>query len=253
MIATAKLLCFADRQALIRAAADLVATEIACRLRTAPSCRLALAGGGTPRPLYRQLAGGARLPSIDWGRLEVFWGDERYVPHDDPASNWRMAQETLLDHVPVPRANIHPVDTTLEPSEAARRYEETLGDQPLDLTILGMGSDGHTASLFPDSCAEPTNRRVIVTESPIAPHRRISLSFRALNDSKTVVFVVSGQDKAACVARVWQQEGDEGPWLPAARVRPHSGKLYWLVDQSAAGALYENRGIKDPTSWQKTS
>ena len=223
----------------------LAAAEEAVRARR--TFRIALSGGDTPRALHLALAGsgGARASFPRW---EVFFGDERWVPADDPASNLRMARETLLDHAPIPAASVHPIPTELaSPAEAARAYERTLrarlGDPPrLDLVLLGLGADGHTASLFPGEPALDA-RGVLVAPArvPATGQERVTLTFEALAAARRVLFLVSGAAKAPALRAALAGEPGATP-PPAARVRPRDGGLLWLVDRAAASLLPGSEG-----------
>ena len=205
-------------------------------------CSLVLSGGSTPIALHRLLASTFH-DRIPWAQVHVFWGDERYVPSDDPRSNYRMAKATLLDHVPCPPANIHPMPTHLgEPAVAAHAYEATLdhywaGEEPrLDLVLLGMGRDGHTASLFPGSPALHEQQRwVVMTRAPAEPVLRLTLTLPALARSAHAHFLVAGADKADALKHVLSGTAD--PTLyPAAAVRPVNGEVIWWVDREAAAS-----------------
>jgi 6-phosphogluconolactonase len=205
---------------------------------------VALSGGSTPRALHERLARQHR-GDVDWERVFVFWGDERYVPPDDAESCYRMARETLLDHVPIPAANIFLVPTVgSTPEAAARAYAETLtaalGATPrFDLVFLGMGPDGHTASLFPGQpeVRAPSGELVVaVHDAPKPPPTRLSCTYRVLNAAANVVFLVGGADKAAALRDVLRGPPDVAR-LPAQGVRPEAGALAWLVDAAAASRL----------------
>jgi len=149
-----------------------------------------------------------------------------------------MVHDELLARVPIPERNIHRIEGERSPDDAARRYEETLGDEPLDVVLLGMGEDGHTASLFPDTPGLGRHKeRVIATVAPAAPVHRVSVTLRAINEAVAVRFWISGAAKAEPVAEVFQQIQSGIPKLPAARVHPRSGGLLWLVDAAAAEKL----------------
>lgn len=210
------------------------------------SFSIALSGGSTPRALHQRLARPPLSAQIDWPKLLVFWSDERWLPPDDHESNFRLARETLLDHVPIPAANIFAVPTVGgTPQAAAATYAATLAshlpDQPpqLDLIVLGMGPDGHTASLFPGQ-AEPaapgTALVIAVANAPKPPPDRISFSYRLINAARNVLFLVAGADKAATLHAVLHGPLDQ-PRLPAQGVFPTHGRLTWLVDAAAASAL----------------
>lgn len=201
-------------------------------------CRLALAGGRTPRRLYRRLVKKDLREGIKWRAVELFWGDERCVPLDHRESNFHAVWVSLIQPLGLSLNNVHPIDGHLDPEVAAEIYAETLGEQPLDLALLGMGEDGHTASLFPythNLLAE--RRRVIATESTVSPMERVSLSLRAINEARCVAFLVTGRAKARRVAQVIRQLEQGNPSLPAAMVRPSSGDLHWFVDRAAASEL----------------
>ncbi len=234
-----------DSEALGRAAAAWVADRIAARLREAATFALVLSGGGTPLPLYHGLAAdyGDRLP---WAQVHVYWGDERSVPHDAPQSNYRMAREALLDRVPVPPANIHPMHThPPDPNATAAAYEATLraafpGPWPrFDLILLGLGADGHTASLFPGSSALDEHERWVVAVSvPADPPVRLTLTLPVLRAAAHVGFLVVGANKAEALRRAL---GTPDPrTCPAAAVRPEGGVTWW-VDAAAASRLESGR------------
>jgi 6-phosphogluconolactonase len=223
--------------------AEAASARVAAALREAVAARgrasLVLTGGSAPGPVYRRLT---REP-LDWGRVHVFWGDERCVPPDDPESNYRLARETLLDAVPIPPDQVHRMACEDAPGEAAHAYAETLraffgsDETRFDVTLLGMGEDGHVASLFPGSGAvEKRDEWVLATEappsSPVA--QRLTLTLPLLNASRLVLFLVTGAKKRATLRRVLS-DGEAGDLLPAALVRPE-GTLAWYVDEAAKGA-----------------
>jgi len=222
--------------------ASAVAHAIVDTLREAIEARgqafLVLSGGRTPRPVYALLAKsvGRDLP---WSQVQVFWGDERYVPADDPRSNYRMARETFLRWVPLPPENVHPMPTFLrDPDLAAQAYEATLRSffsEPwprFDLVLLGLGSDGHTASLFPGSPALAERKRWVVA-TPAADVTRLTLTFPAINHARQIFFLVTGAAKAHIVSQVMRC--DEGVQrYPACGIRPVHGDLTWWLDDAAA-------------------
>lgn len=221
------------------AAADEIARAIEKVTEGGGRCRVALAGGGTPRPIYEKLAAPPLAGRIDWDRVEILWGDERCVPPDDPQSNYRMARQALVDHVAVPAAQVHRIEGERPPAEAARAYAEVLGEAPIDVLLLGMGGDGHTASLFPDTPEPPADAPVVATHSPAGPRDRVSLSFSAINRSAAVFFLVAGAGKAERLAEVLGQIESGDATLPAARVQPADGRLVWILDTEAASRLPE--------------
>jgi 6-phosphogluconolactonase len=207
---------------------------------------VALSGGSTPARLYQLLVSPQWRDEVDWTRTYVFWGDERMAPPTSPDSNFRLAREHLLAHVPIPAANIHPVDTTKgSAQESARAYDEDVhrfftqpqGQWPrFDLILLGLGSDGHTASLFPGAAAL-AEERARVTWSPPGvlppPVDRVTFTLPMLNAAAAVAFLVVGADKAAAVHQVLEEPSD----LPAARVHPTAGELRWFLDRAATSQL----------------
>lgn len=224
---------FGDVAALVAGAAADLAARIERTIAAHGRCRLALAGGFTPKQVYERVA---RDPSLDWRRVDIFFGDERCVPADHEDSNYRMAREALLDRVAV-ALTVHRIEGERPPLEAARVYEGVLGDQPLDLVLLGMGEDGHVASLFPDTPElGSAAARVVATRSPRPPAARVSLTLRAINEAGAVVFWVTGAAKADRVAEVFRQIETGAAVLPAAMVAP-AGELIWLLDAGAAARL----------------
>lgn len=230
--------------------ADQAAQRIVALAQAATAQRgrftLALSGGSTPQALHQRLASPALSAAIDWERVHVYWGDERMVPPDHAESNFRMARETLLAHVPIPAANIFPVPTIGgTPADAARAYAETIAAEfgtelpQFDLILLGMGPDAHTASLFPGQPepAHPGDALVIaVGDAPKPPPDRVSFSYRLINAARVALFLVAGADKAVAVQQVLQGAPEQAR-LPAQGVRPTHGELIWMIDAAAAGAL----------------
>ena len=241
---------YADLAELNRRAAEAVAATIKNAVRTNGTCSLVLSGGSTPRTLYSILASQCHA-QIPWSHVHVFWGDERYVPTDDSRSNYRMAKETLLDHVPCPAANIHPMPTHCSNADvAARDYEATLrshfvGEWPgFDLVLLGLGGDGHTASLFPGSLALAEKTRwVVATTAPVEPRLRLTLTLPALTAATTIYVLVAGSNKAPALRHVLEGVGD---WIryPAAGVRLGAATVVWWADREAAAPLSDSRGSR---------
>jgi 6-phosphogluconolactonase len=203
---------------------------------------IALCGGATPRLLYQKLATPPYLEAFPWARTHWFWGDERFVGHDDAHSNYRMVREALLSHAPIPATNIHAIATDAIDAEAAAiAYEDELKSfydaarldpaRPLfNVTLLGLGTDGHTASLFPGSDALAERSRWAVSVIGVKPETRITLTYPVLESSLNVAFLVVGTEKRQIFARL--RAGDDA--LPAARLRP-SGTLWLFADAGAAG------------------
>jgi 6-phosphogluconolactonase len=197
---------------------------------------LALSGGNTPRTLFKIL-GTTYGKSIPWNYVHVFFCDERFVPHDDPLSNFRMAKEMLLDLVAIPQENIHPVPTShLDMQTAARNYELELrrffSDEvsSFDLAIMGIGKEGHTASLFPGSLAlDEKEKWVLGIEVDAVPHQRITLTYPILNRSAVIYYLVSGADKVEVMEEILKGANDFNQY-PVAGIRPENGKLVWWID-----------------------
>jgi 6-phosphogluconolactonase len=239
---------FPDQSALIRAQAERIAKLATEAIDARGRCLLALSGGSTPRPLYQLLASAPYASAIDWSRMHLFWGDERCVPPDHPDSNYRMTREALIDRVPLPPENVHRIHGEDEPEQAAAAYERVLrgffgpGDKPtrsFDLALLGLGPDGHTASIFPGTAATTEASRwamAVHVEHPRAMWR-VTLTTVVLNASADVTFLVAGADKAARLQEVLREGGERRPSLPAQLIRPSSGTLRWMVDAAAAVAL----------------
>lgn len=157
---------------------------------------IALSGGSTPGPVYEALAAD---PELDWSRVDIFFADERIVPFDDPASNYRLARETLLDRIDIPPGRIHPMPADApDPESAAASYAEALPER-LDILVLGLGQDGHTASLFPQSSALASEKRVTIAEAPVAPHRRLTITPSVITAAHLVVVLARGENKTAAL------------------------------------------------------
>jgi 6-phosphogluconolactonase len=233
-------------QDLFQAAAEEVIRVATAAVAERGRFTIALSGGSTPRNLYTLIAANAST-GLPWAQIFFFWGDERHVPPTDPESNYRMAQETLLSKVPVPPANIFRIPgENPDASAAAEAYEQTLrkffvpapGEFPrFDLILLGMGPDGHTASLFPETEAlQEKSRLVVANWVEKLNTSRISLTVPVLNAARQVAFLVGGADKAAVLHEVL--EGDApGEKYPSKLVRPSEGKLIWFIDRAAASEL----------------
>jgi len=207
---------------------------------------IVLSGGSTPKSLYNLLATNART-ALPWDRMFFFWGDERHVPPTDPDSNYRMADETLLSKIPVPAGNVFRIKAENPDAAAvAEAYEQTIlkffqlksGEVPnFDLILLGMGPDGHTASLFPGTTALQDKSHLVVANwvEKMKTHR-ITLTLPVLNAARCVTFLVSGTDKASVLRTVLEEDVPEEQY-PSKLVRPAAGKLIWLLDRAAASQL----------------
>lgn len=237
---------FPDADRLADAAADhfvdLAARAIADRGR----CAVALAGGSTPRAMLTRLARPPRSEAVDWARLHVFWGDERCVPPDMDASNYRLAADALLGSVLIPPDNIHRIRGEARPTRAALIYEDEMrayfrtSQLPVfDLVLLGLGGNGHTASLFPGTAALRERERWAVAQYvEVVGMWRVTLTPPIINNAAQVTFLVAGADKAAALAHVLRGPYEPDVW-PAQLIQPTHGGPLWLVDAAAAVALRE--------------
>lgn len=233
---------FSELESLSRAAAEAIVSLMDSTLHRKDRFAMALSGGHTPRRLYQLLAEeyGER---ISWSRVHLFWGDERYVPPSDPRSNYGLAQQELIARIRIPRENVHPIPTSFaDPEDAARAYEQMLREYfrnpwpDFNVVLLGLGPDGHTASLFPGSPAvSEQSRWVAVGGAPVDPHLRLTLTLPVLNHAAHVYFLASGADKAEPLRRALATPPDPIS-CPASAVRPIEGSIVWWVDRNA-GAL----------------
>lgn len=235
---------FEDPQSLFEGAAEEFASQTTAAVRSRGRFTVALSGGSTPRSLYSLLATRASLP---WDKIYFFFGDERHVPPDNPESNYRMARESLLSKIPIPPENIFRVPAeNPDANKAAEAYQQTLrtffntapGSFPrFDMILLGMGPDGHTASLFPGTAALQEKARWVVSNwVEKFKTDRLTLTLPVLNNAAVVMFLVSGQDKAGILKEVL--EGTQpGEHVPSKLIKPSNGELIWMVDRAAATQL----------------
>ncbi len=220
-------------------AANLVVAAASRAISATGRFSIALSGGSTPKSLYELLASKTYSSAIDWPRVHVYFGDERCVGPDHPDSNYRMAREALFDHVPIPGDNVYRICGELDPEAAATDYgrllKEQFGDDGLDLALLGMGDDGHTASLFPGTAAlAETAHRCVKNYVPKLEAWRITLTAPFLNRSRQVVVLVAGGAKAGRIQEVL--EGPHEPErLPIQLIAPERGEMLWIMDAAAAG------------------
>lgn len=212
--------------------ADAIAAAVAQR----GTCAIALSGGSTPRAVYEQLARDEL--SVPWEHLEVFFGDERCVPPDDPASNYHMAFDALLRHVPIPRARVHRMPADSADLDAAARAYDALLPERFDVLLLGLGADGHTASLFPGApTLDERERRVVPAEGPTAPRRRLTITPPVIAAARRTAMIVAGAEKAEIVERVLQ-----GPFDPHALPAQLALGADWFLDRDAAARLPQRGG-----------
>ena len=232
-----------DPEQLSQAAAGFFVQQAQNAVQTHGMFTVALSGGTTPRRTYQLLSQEPYRDQVPWENVHVFWGDERCVPFDDPRNNARMAHQALLDHVPVPSEQIHPIHCEEAPMMAALQYEKTLKgffyeDRPrFDLILLGLGTNGHTASLFPGTPVIADDRHwvaeVYVEE---IDEWRVTLTAWAINQATVVAFLVEGQEKAGVLRQVLQG-ARESQRLPAQLIQPEEGQLIWFVDRQASSLL----------------
>ncbi len=207
---------------------------------------VALAGGSTPLGMYKLLAEDPYRSSIEWERVLFFWGDERCVPPDHPDSNYGAAAQALVSGLGVPESNVHRMKGEIDPDESAREYErhltQTISGEPpqLDMILLGMGDDGHTASLFPHTAAlDETQRLVVANYVPKLDAQRITFTAPLINAAKEVVFLVTGEGKAEALKAVLEGQPDSDTY-PSQLVRPRNGQLLFLLDEPAAKLLSQS-------------
>lgn len=219
--------------------AEIVASAVAVR----DMCTIALSGGSTPRKMHALFGQEPYRSGIAWDRVGLFWGDERYVPADSRWSNYGLAREDFLDRVDIPAENVHPMPGNLPPEEGVSRYEKEI-PEVFDLFFLGLGTDGHTASLFPGQGALGEQERKVIPVTggdPDVP--RLTITFPVINRARNVVFLVSGTEKAGVVKMVLE---DHDTRLPVAHVLPPAGSLTWILDRGAAFLL--SKEIKNAAS-----
>jgi len=235
---------FKDLEKLSHHAAELFIEQSARYIEGRSRFLVALNGGSTPTRLFQLLATEYH-DKVDWSKIHIFWGDERCVPPDDPGSSYGQAREALLNHVPIPDSNIHRIQIDLEPADASKDYALTLrkfASPPLefprfDLVYLGMGEDGHTASLFPGSPVDVTEPTLPVTaQYQDRPANRVSLTQLVFNQAHMIVFMATGEKKASTLAEVLSDRYNPELY-PAQRIDPKDGELIWLVDEDAASKL----------------
>jgi 6-phosphogluconolactonase len=244
-----ELLLCSDPDAVTQRAVAHVVEAASSALSARNRFSIALSGGSTPRPIYQSLARFPTRRRVDWTRVEVFWSDERCVPPDDERSNYRMAREALLDPVGVPQERIHRIRAEdPDADRAAADYERVLrwalgnaaGRPPrIDLVLLGLGAEGHTASLFPGSAAFDSERLVFAVRNagdPPPSVDRITLTPAAINAARDVLFLVAGAEKAEAVRATLEGPRDPTRW-PAQAIAPQEGRVIWMVDQAAASKL----------------
>jgi 6-phosphogluconolactonase len=235
---------FPDQPSFIDGAADFVVDRATEAIAKRGRFVIALSGGSTPRPIYARLSSADYRDRIDWSKVHVFFSDERCVPPDETRSNYRMACEALLDHVALPADHIHRIQGEIDPAQAALSYEQQLQQlfrtsalPAFDLICLGLGDNGHTASLFPGTAAlREKDRWVVPQYVEIMTAWRVTFTAPLINAARHIAVLVEGATKADILQRVL-----EGPYqpdvLPAQLIQPVNGELHWLVDAAAAAKV----------------
>ena len=249
MPTSAAVIVYKDANELARQAAGYILSSIEQTLVGHERFSLVLSGGSTPKAIYTLLGQPPLVDRVPWSRVHFFWGDERCVPPDHADSNYCMAYETLLSHLVLPLQNIHRIQGEIPPEESAASYEQTITEffgehiRPprFDLVLLGMGNDGHTASLFPDSPALDETQRWVVavdhTQLPAPLVARVTMTLPLLNAARRIALIVSGAAKAGQVRRALSEDGD-ATVLPVQRVYPEDGEMVWLLDDAAANMIH---------------
>ncbi|MGR3176316.1 MAG: 6-phosphogluconolactonase [Candidatus Scalindua sp.] len=241
-----KIHAYPNKEQMVTATTERVINEIGRAIQERGLCNIALAGGNTPREIYSMLAENTYRGRVDWNRLHLFWGDERMVPPEHEDSNFRMVKETLLDHVRIPDGNVHRIRGEIVPEQAAREYAELLHNHfksaspRFDIILLGIGEDGHTASLFPGTDA--VEERKLYTVAVFVPRLdtwRVTLTFPVLNAAREVLFLAAGRSKSDIVQRIIsiKQPAKE---FPASMVNPENGTLHWMLDSEAMVLINKN-------------
>ena len=237
---------YSNKEKLVTATAEYMVNSIGKAIQKNGLCSVALSGGNTPGGVFSMLAENPYRDRVDWSRLHLFWGDERMVPPEHQDSNFRMVQETLLDHIKIPDENVHRIRGEIVPERAAEEYSELLrghfkADVPcFDLILLGLGEDGHTASLFPETDAvEEYEKHAVAVFVPKLSAWRVTLTLPVLNVAREILFLVSGRSKSEMVQRIMsiKQPAKE---LPATMVNPQSGELHWMLDSEAMVLINKN-------------
>lgn len=223
--------------------AEWIVADIRKKLNEKDRYTFVLSGGNTPKKLYETLSGLPYRDQIDWKKMHVFFGDERYVPFGDERNNGKMAHDILLKNVPVPEDQIHYMNTSLTPEESARQYEEILhryfgpDSSTFDLVLSGMGDDGHTLSLFPGTAV--IHEQTAWVAAPYVKDQkmyRITLTAPVVNRASAVVFMVSGSSKAPVLKEVIEGSFDPDTY-PSQIIKPANGNLHWFIDEAAASGL----------------
>ncbi|MBS1683430.1 MAG: 6-phosphogluconolactonase [Bacteroidetes bacterium] len=234
---------FESDNALATGVADFIISDAQAAIAGHGQYSLVLSGGNTPESLFRMLAAPPYATALDWSRVHIFWGDERAVPLDDERNNAHVAISLWLRQISIPPGNIHRIPSDMPAQEAAREYEQTIkryfagGEIAFDLVLLGLGPDGHTASLFPHSpLLEEKDAIVTAGFIPAQNMERITMTITLINEAHKVLFLVAGKAKATILQHVIQDAPAHDTY-PAKMINPRSGGLYWFIDRAAAARL----------------
>jgi len=237
---------YPDKKALITATAEKIIYSIEQSVKDNGLCNIALTGGNTPRDLYSMLATDTYKKRVDWNCVHLFWGDERTVPPENPDSNFGMARQTLLKHIKLPQDNIHRIKGEITPEDAAKEYSSLIhghfkeAPPRFDLILLGLGEDGHIASLFPGTAAIEENiKTVVAVFVPKLDTWRISLTLPVINTAKEIMFLVSGSSKSKIMQQIMNIE-EPAKDVPATLVNPKDGTVHWLLDSEAVALINKN-------------
>ncbi|MFQ5864594.1 MAG: 6-phosphogluconolactonase [bacterium] len=237
---------YSSKSELVKAVTEKIINAINRSVYQQGVCYLALAGGNTPRDVYSLVAKEHVKNHVSWNNVHLFWGDERTVPPDHPESNYGMVKHSLLDHIAIPAENIHRIPAEMAPRQAAEEYTRGLHglfkEMPphFDLILLGVGGDGHTASLFPGTDVLNENSQpVAAVFVPKLNTWRVTLTLPVLNAAREIIFLVSGSSKSEIVRRIMSVEQPTKE-LPASLIHPENGMVHWMLDSDAAIAI-QNR------------
>ncbi len=236
-----------DDLAVSVAAADFFVNTAVESVKEKGRFSVALSGGGSPKKLYELLATDKYRNQIPWEDVYIFWGDERFVPRDDEQNNAKMAFDVFLSHIPVPEENIFPIPIAMTPRESAAEYEKNLHtyfhntEPSFDLVLLGLGENGHTASLFPETSVLD-KKNLWVSEVYVENQKmyRITLTAPVINKAKNIVFIVFGENKAEIISNILQGAYRPKMW-PAQLIKPVNGNLIWMLDEDAASLYIQNK------------
>lgn len=234
---------FKDKDTLTKAAAEWIAELIETKLKSESRFTWLLSGGGTPKGLYQLMSAEPFREHIDWRKVHIFFGDERVVPFDDERNNGKMANDKLLNHVPIPRNQIHFMKTDIDPEKSSNEYEKILHEyfdqtpSTFDLALLGMGDDAHTLSVFPGSILINENKKwVTALYVPALEMNRITVMPSVVNKSENIMFLVSGNSKASALKHVLNDAYQPDKY-PAQLIQPSHGELHWFIDEEAGKEL----------------